>query len=147
MAAKKSKAEAVSPEEAARRRKRKAPPHAWKPGQSGNPKGRKPLPTDYKTFLNDRLGPMGLAALESILDNKDHPRHEQAVEYTINRWKGTPTVKVETSGPAGGPIEIRSVKDLSSGERRKAIAAAMVKRAALEAELSAADDGKAGPTK
>ncbi len=30
--------------------------------------------------------------------------------------------KVEVSGPDGGPVEVRAVKDMSSGERRKRIA-------------------------
>jgi len=37
--------------------------------------------------------------------------------------------RVEVSGPNGGPLEIRSAKDLSSGERRKRIAELASKRA------------------
>ncbi len=141
------KSKKITPKSGKGRRVGKVTRTSWKPGQSGNLKGRPPLPKDYKIAMNDRLGPKGLECLDAILHNPTHPRHEQAVEYTINRWKGTPTVKVEASGPAGGPIEVRSVKDLSSGERRKAIAAAMAKRAALEAELAAAaaDDGEDQP--
>ena len=36
--------------------------------------------------------------------------------------------KVEISGPNGGPVEVRTVKDLSSGERRKRIAELAAKR-------------------
>jgi hypothetical protein len=93
---------------------------SFKPGQSGNLAGRTPLPADYKVAMADRLGPKGLACLEAILDTPDHPRHEQAVEYTINRWKGTPTVRTELTGPAGGPLAIKTV--LTSDEKRTRVA-------------------------
>lgn len=32
-------------------KKRKAPPHAWKPGQSGNPKGRAAVPPEVREML------------------------------------------------------------------------------------------------
>jgi phage terminase small subunit len=36
--------------------------------------------------------------------------------------------KVELSGPDGGPVEVRAVKDMSSGERRKRIAELAARR-------------------
>ncbi len=102
------------------KRKPRGPGRRFPPGKSGNPKGRPPLPEDYKTFLSDRLGPKGLAALEAILDNPRHPRHEQCAEYVINRWKGTPTVKTEIAGPDGGPIAVKTV--MTSDEKRARVA-------------------------
>jgi hypothetical protein len=104
---------------------------SFKPGQSGNPKGRPPLPLDYKLAMNDRIGPKGLAALEAVLDNPQHPRHEQAAEYAVNRWKGTPTVKTEVSGPDGGPLAVREVR--TSDERRARLRELEAKAAALVA--------------
>jgi len=69
--------------------------------------------------MEDRLGPAGLAALDAILANPDHPRHEQAAEYIVNRWKGTPTARTEISGPAGGPVALKTV--LTSDEKRRRI--------------------------
>lgn len=110
------------------------------PGQSGNLKGRPPLPTDYKTAMHDRLGPKGLSCLEAILDKPAHPRHEQCAEYVVNRWKGTPTVKTEVSGPDGGPVAVKTV--LTSGEKRARVAAliATVKARAAAGAPSGQDD-------
>lgn len=38
-----------------RKSKRKAPPHAWKPGQSGNPKGRTPTGTTVAEWSREVL--------------------------------------------------------------------------------------------
>lgn len=113
---------------------------SWKPGQSGNTKGRPLLPLDYKLAMSDRVGPKGLAALEAILDNPKHPRHEQAAEYAVNRWKGTPTVKTEISGPEGGPVAVRQV--LTSDEKR-ARAAALIQ--AARDRVTAANAGEDDP--
>lgn len=84
----------------------RGPGRRFKAGESGNPKGRPVLPSDYKEAMED-LGPRGLAALANIVDDPDHPRHEQAAEYLVNRWKGAPTQRGEISGPGGGPIDLR----------------------------------------
>lgn len=104
--------------------------------------GRPPLPPDYKAALDTRLGPAAANAQEAILFNPDHPRHEQMVEYTLNRWKGTPTTRTEISGPAGGPVTMTTVT--TSGAKR-ARAIELIK--AAQARVSAAKtepDGAAG---
>jgi hypothetical protein len=108
----------------------------WSKGKSGNPKGRTPLPADYKLALDD-LGPRGLQALSNIIDDPSYPRHEQACEYVLNRWKGTPTVKTEMSGPGGGPIAVKTV--LTSDEKRARFRQLAEKAAGLEAARLAAD--------
>ena len=90
--------------------------------------------------MNDRIGPKGLAALEAILDNPGHPRHEQAAEYAINRWKGTPTVKTEIAGPDGGPVAVKTV--MTSDEKRARVAALM---ATARARAGAGQTGEHDP--
>lgn len=108
---------------------------SWTKGKAPKSPGRPPLPEDYKTFLNDQLGPKGLAALDAILDDPEHPRHEQAAEYVVNRWKGTPTAKTEIAGPGGGPIPVTT--EPTSGEKR-ARALALLARAAARVAAGAA---------
>lgn len=128
--------------------KRKAPPKApgkrggrrrtsWGKGKSGNPKGRPPLPEDYKLAMGE-IGPRALAALGLIIDNAEHPRHEQAIEYALNRWKGTPTARTEIAGPGGGPIALKTV--LTSDEKRRRVA----ELAAVAAARVAASTKKTG---
>lgn len=88
--------------------------------------------------MNDRIGPKGLAAIESILDNPDHPRYGQTAEYAVNRWKGPPTARVEISGPAGGPMAIKTV--LTSDEKRRRTAELAALAAARIAQGKKADD-------
>jgi hypothetical protein len=102
--------------------------------------GRPKLPADYKAALED-MGPRGMQALQNILDNPDHPRHEQAAEYIVNRWKGTPTVKVESSGPNGGPIPV-ALATTSGAKRARAVAlleAAAARIAEAQAKAAAGE--------
>lgn len=102
---------------------------SWKPGQSGNPAGRPPLPDEYKDSIK-ALAKKGLQALDAILDNPRHFRHEQACEYVVNRAHGTPTVRAEISGPDGGPVQ---VANLTTAER-------LARLQQLEAEAAAGEE-------
>lgn len=84
------------------------PKTAWKKGQSGNKKGRPPLPKEVKDAF-DVLSTEATNVLREIIHNPKHPRREQACEYAINRANGTPPsassiqVKVEASN-APNPV-------------------------------------------
>lgn len=97
---------------------------SYKPGQSGNPKGRPPLPPDYKLAIGE-MGKESLDALRVIIHSPDHPRHEQALEYTINRWKGAPRSHVDLSSPPGAPVamEIKERTAPTSDDLRRELAA------------------------
>lgn len=106
-----------------RRRATKNKPRGkpFPPGnQAAKGHGRPPLPPEYKLAMED-LGPRGLQALANIIEDPTYPRHEQACEYVVNRWKGTPTTRIEQSGPGGGPIAVKTV--LTSDEKRARIRA------------------------
>jgi len=98
---------------------------SWKPGQSGNPKGRPPLPAEYKMAI-ESIGQKALAALDAIIDQPRHPRHEQATEYAINRWKGMPRAHQQISTPPGAPLAVSVTSKPAkptSGELRAALEA------------------------
>lgn len=47
------------------------------------------------------------AALDALVDDRDHPFHGNAIRETLNRTEGLPVQKVENSGPNGGAIVTR----------------------------------------
>jgi hypothetical protein len=110
---------ATKPENRAKAgRKRTGNRGSFKKGKSGNPGGRPKLPPEYKLAMED-LGPRGLQALSDIIENPFHPRREQAAEYIVNRWKGTPTQRIEQSGPDGGPIAVTDLRMTREEMRRE----------------------------
>lgn len=124
---------------------------SWKPGQSGNLKGRPPLPEDYKQAMKV-LDPLATKVLEDVMSDKKHPRRQQAAEYVLNRNHGTPRTRTEVSTPVGKPIEVkvRGVRSMTTEERQRFTDELIARRAAagvgaLEGEAdSAGDDGEGG---
>ncbi len=97
----------------------------FKPGQSGNPKGRTPTSvkhagaiTKAEKQIADRLPQlienMFLLAdgvlVEELIDGKPfvfkRPPDRAANEYLLNRIMGKPTERQEHSGPDGGAIPV-----------------------------------------
>ncbi len=99
-------------------KKRKPNRGSFKKGKSGNAGGRPKLSPEYKLAMED-LGPRGLQALSDIIENPFHPRREHAAEYIVNRWKGTPTQRIEQSGPDGGPIAVTDLRMTREEMRRE----------------------------
>lgn len=115
------------------------PGRKFMPGQSGNPSGRPKLPEDYKIAI-EGIGRKALAALENIVESPNHPRHEQAVEYAINRWQGTPTTRSEVSGPGGGPVTVERMTTEEARTELAALLASAARQVAEEEERQAIED-------
>ncbi len=123
---------------------------SWKPGKSGNPKGRPPLPEDYKLAMKV-LDPLATKVLEEVMSDPRHPRRQQAAEYVLNRNHGTPRVRTEVSTPVGKPIEVkvRGVRAMTTEERQRMTDEMIARRAAAtgrlpEKESDTAGDGEGG---
>lgn len=74
----------------------------FEPGNPGPPKriwGSRPLPQGTReafTVLSD----VAFAALQNILQDDTHPRHEQAIEYVLNQAHGTARQSVDINDPS-----------------------------------------------
>lgn len=79
----------------------------FKPGESGNPAGRPPLPPEYKAAIA-MIEPQAVEVLREVLEDRFHPRREQAAEYVLNRTQGRPRQTVELSGPDGKPVKLET---------------------------------------
>jgi hypothetical protein len=79
---------------------------AWEAAGGKRPRGRPPLPKGTQDAFNV-MCPHAQEALLDIVFNPNHPRHEQALEYVVNRVAGTPrsAVTVTNTNPITG-IEV-----------------------------------------
>ena len=102
--------------------KRKAPPHAWKPGQSGNPGGRpksvKAVQELAATFTEEAIHAL-VDTMRKTQDPKtwDPKETRQAAIAILNRACGMPSQPV--TGSNGQPIE-NEFPDLMSALRKLA---------------------------
>lgn len=87
---------------------RKAPSTAFKPGQSGNPAGRKPLPADIKA-LAAKYAPDAFRAIVEISQDKAHPQRLAAAKEVCDRAWGKPVQAIE-NGPDSAPFLIKIVR-------------------------------------
>lgn len=89
--------------------KRKAPPHAWKAGQTGNPGGR-PKRTEEEIDLiaacKDKTGD-ALAVLTQIMNSGENERNRiTAAMAIIERGHGKAVQPTTLSSPNGGPVDM-----------------------------------------
>ena len=93
-------------------KKRHAPPHAWKPGQSGNPGGRPRVVADIRA-LAQAEGDACIAALKRVMDDPKSPAAAkvQAAQALLDRGYGRAIQRQELSGPDGAPIQVQQVPD------------------------------------
>lgn len=75
---------------------------SFKKGQSGNPKGRPPVPAEVKEIAK-AASPKAMARAVELLDHPDARVVMSAIKEIIDRAYGTPRQSVEVSGPDGGP--------------------------------------------
>ena len=70
----------------------------WKPGQSGNPSGRKPVNREVEEAAA-KIGVEGIEALGEIMRNKDAPAiaRVRAVEIILNRGFGMPRQQIDVT--------------------------------------------------
>lgn len=78
----------------------------WKPGQSGNPSGRKKTPPDIKAAFRDAL-PKAVATLIALLDSKKPEIRLRASTTLVERVLGRPDQPLV--GADGGPIQVASL--------------------------------------
>lgn len=108
-------------------KKPRGPGRRWKPGQSGNLKGRPKIPAEYKAAIK-MLDPMAGQALGDILANPKHPHRRQAAEYVWNRNHGMPRARHELSTPPGQPMELNVKRSApTSAELRRELEALIAK--------------------
>jgi hypothetical protein len=124
--------------------KRKAPPHAWQPGQSGNPAGKKPGSRNKATEMVLSLMQSGareitavvvaqakagdLTAAKMILDRLAPPAKERPVSLTLPA-----TATAEGIAQAQGAIlQAVAVGDLLPGEAATLAGIVETRRKALE---------------
>ena len=73
---------------------------SWKPGQSGNPKGRAPAPVDIAELARVH-GPRCIEVAAELLDDADPRIRLGALVALLDRGFGKPRQTVETIDPAG----------------------------------------------
>ena len=79
--------------------KRKAPSTAFKPGQSGNPGGKKAIPQDIKDALS-KLTPTAVDKLKQMLEdpNTDYKVLIQVINTILDRVYGKAPQTVDATG-------------------------------------------------
>lgn len=75
----------------------------FKPGQSGNPKGRPKIPAEF-TDLMRKFSVDAAYKLYEWMMRDDPKTGPQIAQYIINRAYGTPTQITEVSGANGAPL-------------------------------------------
>jgi hypothetical protein len=85
---------------------------SFKPGQSGNPGGRKAAPKEFKELAR-KTAPAALKYVASVVnDEKAHTRDRiKAAELVMDRAWGRPTQPL--TGEDGGPLVVVLEGDLS----------------------------------
>ena len=83
----------------------------WKPGQSGNPAGRKKKGETFTDVLRARLAPEKLAAkLEELIEAGD----VAALKYAYDRVDGTPTQTIKAAVYQEAPAVVAELRELRS---------------------------------
>lgn len=81
----------------------------WKPGQSGNPKGRPKLEYSFTTILRTKAAqrPDLIDRLFALADSEDERVALQAIVTIANRLDGMPKQATEITGADGGPVVMK----------------------------------------
>lgn len=97
--------------------KKKPPPHAWKPGQSGNPGGRPKKSRELEELIREALTmPDGrnkaVERLLGIMAEGEDKDSIAAAKLLKAYGYGNPRQQVEVTGEDGGPLEIATTRGL-----------------------------------
>jgi len=92
--------------------KRKPTPASWKPGQSGNPSGRR-KDVGHVQLLAREHTESALATLVEVMQNPAElgAARVRAAEAVLDRGWGRPHAAVEVTGAHGGPIQFEEARD------------------------------------
>jgi hypothetical protein len=84
---------------------RKAPPTAWKPGQSGNPGGRMKGVAEVEALAREYSRP-ALITLAKIMEDEKapHAARVSAATHLLDRGLGKPKQPTELTGADGTPL-------------------------------------------
>ena len=91
---------------------RKAPPtNAWKPGESGHPAGRPPLPKEVRDALKADTLPRYLRLMKLSLDAEANGDLKTAahIELALLKKQIPDLSAVEVTGEGGGPLQVAAV--------------------------------------
>lgn len=86
----------------------------FQPGESGNPGGRPKLPEEVRAELDTMRGPLTLKAIKTLERNMDSP-DGMVSNVAAREWlkktlpDGAVPIRLEVSGPDGGPVETKVV--------------------------------------
>lgn len=89
-------------------------PHQWKPGQSGNPSGRKKTPNEVRDMLKDALED----AVKTLIELSQHAEKDsvryQAAQDLVDRVLGKPTQPLDVNESNAVRVEfVGSTDDLA----------------------------------
>lgn len=93
-----------------KQQKRKAKPRGrpFKKGQSGNKRGRPPLPEDVKQWLIDNKGRLTVLALENLekwIESADNKAGPAAIRIWLSKVLPDAAIAIELTGANGGPMQ------------------------------------------
>lgn len=120
-------------------RARVLPSTAWKPGQSGNPKGRAPPAVDIGELAR-KHGPRCIDVVARLLVDKDRKLRLAAAVALLDRGFGRPLQSMAVSGSTAIELHLVAARMVSGQILEGSIAPE------VEAEVLPAPDGEDVPT-
>jgi hypothetical protein len=132
------------------------PPRRWKPGESGNPRGRKKRDAIIDEFFEGALNPKEprerrWVLLERMFTSALNPSrkdHAKLLEICAAYYFGKPRERVEMSGPGGGPLQTEDTtprRRPTTGEMRKRLEVLKAKLLAHAAKKAAGEQPAGAP--
>jgi hypothetical protein len=111
---------------------------SWKPGQSGNPRGRLPAPVDIAALARVH-GPRCIEVAVELLDDADSRIRLGALTALLDRGYGKPKQSIETNDPTSPTL----LHLLAAQQISEELIATLGERATIEGRAEP-DNGKSG---